>query len=533
MGPAPALFSSGSFQSPLATDAMCNPAALTLPAMSGIQVLSISANKRENYTFFLNPLLGVPQAPVPDLNFCNVTVTYTHPGWNDLINVVTYLPTENKWNGVFLGIGGGGYITGGEEAAQFIMVPSLSQNYAVSTTDGGHTQSVEESIGYTNSWALSSPGNVNWPLLVDFAHVGLHDMATIGKAVTEAFYESPPKYSYFVGGSTGGRQGHMLAQRYPKDFDGLLAFAPAIHWSKFIFTNIYPAFVMESMKVYPRPCEMRAIQKAALSACDDLDGVADGIISRPGLCRFDPHTLVGKSFECDGAKTTFSSAGANVAEAAWNGPRSATGEFQWYGFTYDADISMPVIGVASTECNADGLCKAVPFPLSDVWARYWVKKDPDFDMKSITHEEWDELFHASVSEYESVIGTSDPDLSAFRRAGGKMINWHGMADQAIPVNGSVDYYERVLKKDPKAQDFYRLFLAPGVSHSLDSGVAPQIPDMIKIIRDWVENGKAPETLRAIGAIPNGKRQERDICMYPRVQHYVGGDASKPGAFTCV
>ncbi|KAJ9662466.1 hypothetical protein H2198_001355 [Neophaeococcomyces mojaviensis] len=478
-------------------------------------------------------MLGGRQDPYTNLNFCNVSISYTHPGWNDVVTIVTYLPFKDHWNGKFMATGGGGYVTGGESIAQFSMIPGLVSGYAVSTTDGGHQLTIAEGNTYSSHWALSSIGNVNWPLLVDFAHVALHDMATVGKAAARSFYGSPARYSYFFGGSTGGRQGHMLAQRYPKDFDGIIALFPAMNWARFLFANIYPTFVMDSLKAYPKPCEIQSIQKAALAACDELDGLVDGMISKPGLCHFDPHTLVGETFECNDAKAVYSFGAAEVAAAAWNGPRSAKGDFQWYGFAMDANISQPIIDAAVTECDDNGKCAPVPFAISDVWVRYWLAKDPSFDMRSISHEEWDELIHASISEYESVIGTSDPDLSQFKKASGKMLNWHGMADQAIPFNGSVDYYEKVMKLDAKVHDFYRLFLATGASHCMDCGIVPPVPDLIRTMERWVEHGKAPKILRGVGPNNDGIKVERDICMYPRVQHYVGGDPTKPDAFVCV
>ncbi|KFZ12986.1 hypothetical protein V501_03940 [Pseudogymnoascus sp. VKM F-4519 (FW-2642)] len=512
-------------------DYACNAGAVLLPSMNGIEVLAIEAFPRRNYTFPGSPVYGTE--PVTSPGFCNVTVTYTHPGWNDTINIISYLPFAESWNGKFLANGGAGYITGGEAIASSTMVPGLLDGFAVSTTDGGHSMTMAEMVADTSTWALTSPGNVNWPLLVDFASVALHDMATIGKAVTKAFYGSPPQLSYFFGSSTGGRQGHIIAQRYPKDFDGIIALFPAINWAKFVFANIYPSFVMEQLKEYPQRCEFEALRQAAISACDSLDGLEDGIISRPGLCQFDPHALVGHTFDCDGANAVFSSGAATIALATWNGPRSATGDFQWYGFGLDANISDALAGAAATKCNPEGKCAASPFPLSAVWVKYWVFKDPDFDLSTMTHDEWDKAYHTSVREYDSIIGTNDADLSEFKKAGGKMINWHGLQDQAIPTNGSVDYYERVLKRDPNAQDFYRFFLAPGASHSMSVNISPSRQEMMKAIQGWVENDTAPETLRAVGPGRDGTTLERDLCMYPRLQHYRGGDGSRPNSFICV
>ncbi|EEU35373.1 uncharacterized protein NECHADRAFT_42743 [Fusarium vanettenii 77-13-4] len=517
-------------QTQLPSHPRCSPLGLSLPNIQGVSVLSVSAHERRNYTYAPDPFPGLPPTdPIPGLNFCNVSVTYTHPGWGDTIHVNTLLPLDN-WNSRFLGIGGGGFVTGGI-FSEYMMLPFMSSGFVVSTTDGGHSSDVAETGSYNSSWALTSPGTVNWPLLVDFASLALHDTATIGKAVTEAFYGAPPAYSYFHGGSTGGRQGHMLAQRYPKDYDGIVALYPAINWAKFLWANIWPKFLMDQMQIYPRSCEFEAITAAALSACDKLDGLVDGIISKPGLCDFDPHTVVGSKVDCDGVETAISPAAAELVAATWDGPRSSKGEFQWYGFSKGTIMTRPGIGPLLTQCAQDGGCTGAGFPISDVWARYWVVKDPAFDMSKIAHEEWDELIHASINEYESVIGTSDPDLSAFKRNGGKMVNWHGMVDPAIPVNGSTDYYDRVLRHDSEAQNYYRLFLAPGAGHCFGCGPTP--PMSVDFMVDWVERGIEPTSLRAVGADGHGNMVERNICMYPQVQHYVGGDPTVPSSFVCV
>lgn len=303
------------------------------------------------------------------------------------------------------------------------MVPALADGFATATTDGGHSS---DTTSDASAWALTSPGNVNWPLLVDFASVAIHDMAVIGKAITESFFGMPPQHSYFHGASTGGRQGLMLAQRYPKDFDGIIAICPAINWVEFIVANLWPQFIMNQLHEYPRGCELDAITEAAISACDSLDGVTDGIISLPALCDFNPQTLVGKSFHCNGIASVFTSAAAAVADAAWSGPRSSSGGFQWFGIGRDAELGSSGIGIATTTCEEDGTCKGYPFPISLDWIKLWLVKDFNFDFSTITHNQWDALFHTSINEYDSIIGTSDSDLSEFRRAGGKTLTWHGL-----------------------------------------------------------------------------------------------------------
>ncbi|KAL2106149.1 hypothetical protein VUR80DRAFT_7225 [Thermomyces stellatus] len=329
----------------------------------------------------------------------------------------------------------------------------------------------------------------------------------------------------------------MLAQRYPTDFDGIVAIFPAINWNRFLMANIWPVFMMDKLGVYPRACELNAITDAAIASCDPRDGVEGGIVSRLDLCDFDPHDLVGKEFDCDGTASVFSSGAATIAKAAWDGPRSSTGEFQWYGFSPDTNLTQFTqfgMGHAVTVCDDTGEhCDAVPFIISTTWLKYWLRKDPSFDPRKISHEEWDELYHAAISQYDSIIGTDDPDLTGLRKAGSKMINWHGISDKAIPFNGSVDYYDRVLARDPDAQDYYRFYAAPGTDHCFDCGLSPRIMKTMEIMRDWVEKAVPPDTLPVSGKSKDGDDLERDICMYPRVQHYIGGDITKSSSFKCV
>jgi hypothetical protein len=195
---------------------VCSPETIPYPALFGIEITSLSAYERKDHSIDL-PFGGT----LTGLNFCNVSVSYTHPGTDDSINVQVWLPLK-EWNLRFQGTGGGGYATGDFTA----LAPAVAQGYAAVATDGGHAMN----IGNPETWALVSPGNVNQYLLLDFASVSLNDMTVIGKAITESYYGIPPKYSYWNGCSTGGRQGLMMAQRYPEQYDGILAAAPAINW---------------------------------------------------------------------------------------------------------------------------------------------------------------------------------------------------------------------------------------------------------------------------------------------------------------
>ncbi|KAJ4371349.1 hypothetical protein N0V83_004566 [Neocucurbitaria cava] len=494
----------------------CSQASFTTVDLPNIEIVTLSAEPRDNYTYVPPPIYG---ASLPGLNFCNVTVTYTHPGWNDTIVTTIFLPTKN-WNGRYQANGGAGFVTGGSGVLFAGIMNSLAEGFAVSTTDGGHLSDVSALSGLSNPWALSSPGNVNWPLLIDFASLSLHEMAVLSKAAVQDFYEEPAKYSYFFGGSQGGRQGHMFSQQYPKDFDGIIALFPAINWNKLAAQIAWPVFIMDKEGVYPPPCETDSITKAAIEACDPLDGVVDGLISRPDLCTFEAHSVVGQAIDCEGTPSTISKSAAVIAQATWDGPRSSTGEFQWYGYLRGANISAPgtPAGTACTTDNSTGAktCEPAPFYAGQTWFVNWVKKYADSSIRNITHEEWDDLLYASAQEYESVVETANPDLSRFKRAGGKMITWHGLQDNLISSNSTVNHYDRVTAFDPEVHDYYRWY-----------------EGTVQAIVDWVENGVAPETLREVGVDPKGNAVERDICLYPKVQHYVGGNSTKAEAFACV
>ena len=516
----------------------CSPSSFASVDLPNIQLLALTAEPRVNYTYVPSVIAPPYNNITAGLDFCNVTVTYTHPGWNDTIVTTIFLPTKN-WNGRYQAHGGAGYVSGGSGLLFLGMMPALAEGYAGSTTDGGHISNLASLSGPTMPWALSSPGNVNWPLLLDYASVSQHEMAQLSKLAIQDFYEELPKYSYFFGASQGGRQGNMYAQRFPEDFDGITALFPAVNWNQRAALVAWPGFVMDQAGVHPPACEMYAITKAAIKACDLLDGVEDGLISRPDLCTFDAHSVVGQAFDCEGTPSTISKGAAIVTQATWEGPRSSTGKFQWYGYLRGANISAPgaPAGTTCTVSNSTGIrtCVPAPYYLGEVWLRYWVLKYADASIRNITHEQWDELVDAASQEYDSVIGTADPDLSRFKRAGGKMITWHGLTDNLITPNGTVDYYNRVTALDPEVHDYFRFFLAPGIAHEFGGTlrVTDSYPASNRYIVDWVEKGIAPEVLRQTGVDPKGNVLERDLCPYPKVQHYIGGDLTKAEAFKCV
>lgn len=483
----------------------CNAAALPEPKVFGGSILSIDAVHVVDSTLSTSAI-----------SFCNVSVVYTHPGQNDTINVWLWLPST--WNGRFQGVGGSGWTTGLQPTS---MINAIGQGYAAVTTDGGHS-----SAASVASWGLLSPGNVNLYALQNFASVTLNDMTVLGKQLTEAYYGRKISKSYWNGCSTGGRQGLMMAQRYPDAYDGILAVAPAINWAEFIPTEFWPQRVMYEAGYFPSQCELDAITAATIEACDELDGLKDGVIGMIGLCDFKAASVVGQPYSCKSASGSISAQAAAIAQKISTGAQDSNGAFQWYGLAYGS----PFDGLANTSCPSSGTCTGMPFTISTDWHQVFLRGDPEFDVYGLTQSEWDAAFLDSRQRYQSIIGTSDPNLSRFKKAGGKMITWHGMSDQLIAFNGTVDYYERASALDANITDFYRFYMAPGVEHCRGgSGALPTDP-LATLVR-WVEDEVVPETLAANRTV-NGTRWEQDLCLYPLSSIYQSGDPSDASSFRC-
>ncbi|KAH8594840.1 Tannase/feruloyl esterase [Bisporella sp. PMI_857] len=498
----PLFVSSASFS----TQKICSPSSFAFPEIFGTTSLGISANYLYNFTAFsLSP--GSNDSGVFTIDFCNVTITYTHFGWNDTINVNVWLPLSS-WNGRLQALGGGGYSAG---FGSLYSTQAVSKGYVAIDTDAGHVPG-----------ALSAQSPEDWAL--DWGSRSLHEMAVIGKTVTESYYGTKPLYSYFSGCSGGGRQGLMIAERYAEDFDGILAVAPAINIEKFIPAGYWATFVMNKLGVYPQPCEIEAFTQAAIDACDSLDGVEDRIISLPRLCNFDPHSIVNKDFSCNGTIRKYSEAGASIVQAAWTGSQSTDARVGWSGLSKDASLTSIYI---PTQCSTNGTCWAAPSSLLESWLKYLVVKDPGWDGRTLTEKEFFTYLRQSEQEYGSMLSAADPDLSQFRDTGGKIIVWHGLADEAIPPNGTVDFYQRVLKIDPAADRFFRFYEAPGVGHCF-GGIGPIPSGAFDQLIHWVEEGLVPETLTATGATG----YTRKLCSYPLQQVYLGGDPTAVASFGC-
>ena len=538
------------FARPALADKCGDLAKLVLPDVASITAVPVAAN-----TFTPPPPFpGLPSGPPVPVSFCRVQITV-----QTQIKIEVWLPEPEKWNHRFQAVGGGGYagMISYAALAQAVTGNQVTGPFATASTDTGHpTTGTANGQGGANGaqagggFALNPASNtLNDALIVDFASRSLHEMTVKAKAVILVYYGQSPKFSYWNGCSTGGRQGWMEAQRFPQDYNGILAGAPAFNWDRFIPAEFWPAVVIHIGVGSPiSQTKLNAVNAAALKACDAIDGVRDGVIGDPRKCHFDPHVLKCGPPGAPGDGTCLTDAEADAIQQVWQGPRDPQGRFLWYGLEPGASFG--------------GLANAAPFPIAvDHW-RLWVEQNPGFDWHSLNIDSFIAGFNESSKKFRAVIGTDDPHLSSFRRRGGKIITYHGWSDQLIFPGGSIDYFERVVAANGGAErvrKFERLFMVPGMNHcsggagavnfgqsSLGPPVSVELDpehDVLLALEHWVEDGVAPDHLIATTDPPpvhaaenpvNPASFTRRLCPFPQVAIYNGtGDPNSAASFVCV
>jgi feruloyl esterase len=454
--------------------------------------------------------------------YCAVQLTVNNPPSNDAVHVGVFMPTAT-WNGRFEGIGGGGYSTGNPTAAcsSFLRPCPLQQGYASAATDGGHTV-------FDGSFALNPDGRLNWQLINDFSFLGIHEMTETAKSVIAAFYGTGPRFSYFNGCSTGGRQGLMEAQRYPTDYNGIASGAPAINWTKFIPAELWGELEMNLAHDFIPQCKFAAADSAAIAACDGRDGVVDGIISDWRNCHFDARKLIGTVTPCG----TITATDADLINKIWQGPRDTSGGSLWFGLLPGASFN----GLDNTVTTSGGTTTPAAFPISVQWFQDWLAQNPELDWQTITFDQFLEFFQQSISEFGFPIATDDPNLTGFRGAGGKIVIWHGTSDQLIFPEGTVDYYNRVVQTmggPEQTGRFARLFIAPGAQHCT-SAAGPAPADPLGAVVNWVEHHRAPDELLGTRTDASGNVvMTRPICVFPLVARFKGhGSVNDAANFEC-
>lgn len=449
---------------------------------------------------------------------CRVTGVIA-PTSDSVIKFAVWMPAEG-WNGKFLGVGNGGYAGSISVGA---LAESVRNGFASASTDTGH----EAGQGGGAQWALNHPEKI-----IDFGHRAIHLMTVQGKAITTAFYGSAPKRSYFSSCSNGGRQALMEAQRYPEDYDGIVAGAPANDWVHLMANAAFlSSLTMRDAEFYIPSEKLPAIQEATVAACDKKDGVADGVVENPAACGFDPAVLLCKGEENNQCLTKAQAASLRVI---YGGLKDAKGKQVYPGYALSGEAEK---GSWGSWITGTGREQSAMYMFSTNFFKYMVYNNPDWDYRS-----FDVAKDLPAARKLAVhLSAVNPDLRGFQARGGKLILYHGWCDAAIPGQAVIDYYNSVVQKmgAKSVGSFVRLFMAPGMQHcgagsgpnTFGQGGAPKGDPETNIaaaLTAWVENDRAPE--RIVASRPG---RTRPLCAYPMTAKYKGSGSTDDAAnFDC-
>lgn len=460
--------------------------------------------------------------------FCRV-VAQAHPTLESNITIELWMPAAG-WNGKLQGLGNGGFAG---LIDTFELGAAVAKGYAAVATDTGHTGSPIDA-----AWALGHPEKI-----IDFGYRGIHEMTRVAKLAITQFYGSPVKHAYFAGCSDGGREALMEAQRYPDDYDGILAGAPANYWTALLSLGVV---VTQAITATPAsfipPAKIATIANAVNLACDKLDGVTDGILNDPRQCHFDPASIHCKTGEDNGKCLTAPQ--VTALKAVYAGLHDAGGRQIFPGYLPGAEQGG----------NGWGLWITGPAPARSLMAFFGIGyfSDMVYDNTDWTYKSFklESALATAKAKTASALDAVNPDLSAFRTHGGKLILYHGWDDPAIPALNTVNYYGEVVAKLGQAatDSFARLYMVPGMQHcgggpgpdtfgqSASSPADDPEHNARIALENWVEQGTAPTTIiatRTTGGSQPSPALTRPLCAYPQFAKYKGsGDPNSADNFAC-
>ena len=468
------------------------------------------------------PLSGVPPppaaAPVPSAQtfedlpaFCRVAATL-RPSSDSDIKIEVWMPVSG-WNGKFEAVGNGGWagtISYANPVKGRALAGALARGYAAASTDTGHT-----GTGGDGSFAFDHAEK-----LVDFAYRAVHEMTVKAKTIVQTYYGTAPKLSYWNGCSTGGRQGLKEAQRYPADYNGIIAGAPANYMTHLSTQSLWVAHATMKDPASRIPREKFVmIHKAVLDACDAGDGVKDGVLEDPTQCRFDPGVLQCKGEDSSTCLTQPQVEAARKIYGPARNPR--TGREIFPGLEPGSELGWAAL--------AGG---PAPFSISVDHCRYVVFKNPNWDYKTL---DFDKDVERADQTDNGLINATDPNLKSFFGRGGKLLMYHGWNDQLIAPRNTINYYTSVVNAVgdmSKSFGSIRLFMVPGMNHCA-GGEGPSSFDELTALEQWVEQGKAPDQLMASRQSSGSVDRTRPLCPYPQVAEYKGtGSTDEAANFMC-
>jgi feruloyl esterase len=449
--------------------------------------------------------------------FCRIAAT-AKPSAASNIRIEIWMPSKN-WNGKYLGLGNGGL--GGSIDYKALSL-GLARGYAVAHTDMGTSPNADTLIGQPERW-------------IDYGHRSTHLMTTMAKEVIQSYYGKNASYSYFYGCSTGGGQGLHEAQRYPADYNGIVAGAPG-HNRTGTHTDIFWNFVVTRGSAYLPQSKLNLLKKTATAACDGADSVTDGIINAPEKCNFNPQVL-----QCSGADSDscLTADQVKAAQSIYAGPvDTVTGKQIFPGPAPGSETGWG-LGVTAPAANERAPFDAI---FKTVFGPAWDWKTFDFSQDMTTMD----------TALGPMVNALNPDLNSFNSLGGKIISFVGLTDPILSYKEPQRYFERVEQTMPgQSAKFARLYFAPGMNHcsggdgpnvfgnDLSQSPWPTDPkrDLLAALETWVEKGSAPDSLIATKFVgdntKNAVLMSRPLCAWPKVIKYKGaGDPNSEDSFIC-
>src|SRR5688572_20907234 len=440
------------------------------------------------------PQPGVAPATLPA--HCRVAIVM-RPSSDSHIEAEVWLPTQ--WNGKFQAVGNGGWAGSISYPA---MARALQEGYATASTDTGHK-------GASSAFAIGHPEK-----LIDFGYRAVHEMTVQSKAIVAAFYKRPARLSYWNGCSTGGRQGLMAAQRYPEDFDAILAGAPANNHTRMQLSRLAVSVptARDAAAAVPR-AKLAMTTRAVLDACDANDGVKDGFLSDPRGCTFDVARLQCTSGDGDSCLTAPQVA---TMKSAYAPAKLPNGELVFPGKEPGSEIAWGMVSGTPDAVSASGLQIAHSDEARDPMT-FDLERDLPIVLKTVGY----------------ATNAIDPDLRAFKARGGKLLLYHGWNDGLISAGNTVNYHDAVLKTMGRGQDdWVRQFMLPGVGHC-QGGAGPDQVHWMAALERWREGGKAPDRIEATRVTGGRVEMTRPLCPYPQVARYTGtGSTNDAQNFVC-
>jgi feruloyl esterase len=498
---------------PLLTGAM-TPAAAAGTACANLAALTIPSVTIKSATAVIAGPFAPPgsQTAMTLPAFCRIEAT-ARPTSDSDIKFEVWIPPVEAWNGKFEGVGNGGYQGSISYAA---MATALRRGYATASTDTGHT-------GDDMKFGQGHPEK-----LIDYGHRAVHVMTESAKLIIRNAMGRFAERSYFVGCSAGGQQALSEAQRYPEDYDGIVAGDPANNRIRQTFgflSSWIATHAADGKPLIPQP-KLALLTKSVVDACDAIDGLKDGIVDDPRRCHFDPAKLLCKSASDE--PTCLTAPQAEAAKKMYDGTKNPrTGELIFTGWPRGSEGFGEAAGQSWRAYIMDP-----PEPMRVGFFKYFLFHDPNWDFRTI---DWERDL-AYAEQKMPFMAAVDRDMSAFKKRGGKLLMYTGWSDPVVPPQDTVAYYDAVAKTMgglEKTREFFRLFLAPGMGHC-SGGPGPNQFDHLTALEQWVEKGVAPDKLIATHSTNGKVDRTRPLCLYPQVARWKGTGSSDDAAnFACV